>query len=426
MLFGILARSLYAAKIWPFLLAGDAQAYMGDAVRLLSGESFTPYWPPGLSLILSPAVAIGGNSPVAAVVTMLLLYIAFAFLLDHVGRKLASGSVVNLLQLVFALMPAWIHHSVTPLTQLPVAVLMLGIVALWFAYKDKNNTWYLALTGLLLGMMILVRPASLLLLPAIPFLLYFQYRRKAAIWIPLAAGLILITGWQLKAWQMSEQRFFINASNSRNFFLGNNPFTPLYKSWWLGSHEGPLNADRQAYGRLLEAIHDRPDSETDQAYRAEAIRHIQARPDLFLIRTAARVRCFFAFDTFTGAAVIRDFGMSPGFGYFLIAMDAVLYLLLLAGAVVALFLDTHMKRLQKLILLIFAAYALPYFLAFSHPTYHFPLLPLLGLLALGLSGKPMDDRLKELRSLSKQKKTVLILTAIALLAIQIEWIIRMR
>ena len=45
----------------------------------------------------------------------------------------------------------------------------------------------------------------------------------------------------------------VNEANSVNFFIGNNPYTPLYKTWWFGSHgEG----EPGALGHLLETCGD--------------------------------------------------------------------------------------------------------------------------------------------------------------------------
>ncbi len=106
------------------------------------------------------------------------------------------------------------------------------------------------------------------------------------------------------------------------------------------------------------------------------------------------MRTFFAFDTFTGAqlAARTDSRAKKLAGLAVTAADAACYLAVAALALMWL-LAPGDRRAAWVIGLGVLLYAVPYFVTFAHPTYHFPVVPLLGVAAAArLTAAPAPAR----------------------------------
>ena len=378
---GLLLRLAYAAWLGEDLVVGDAAEYLREAQHWLAGRPLPPYWPPGLPWLLLPGLALSGGHPAGAVATMLLLYLLSNGLLFRLLPARHPRLRAFFLAL-FALLPVWVHHSVLPLTQLPVAV--LGLLLLGLLRQGRDLSWRQVLAvGLLLGAMALIRPASLTLLPLALGWLGWQQRQtwRATAWVLLGLGLLLLP-WELHLRQRTGRWIWINEANSRNLFLGNHPAAPDYRSWWLGSHDARQDPRMAGFYAEQDSVYALPQERQAQAFRQLALADIREAPGRFLLRMTHRLRTFWAFDSLTAGFLQAK---SRGLAFLVLLLDALGYWLLLAGAVYAYARPRHpfSRATQGLLLGFMLGYPLPYLLAFSHPTYHLPLLPLLALLASG-------------------------------------------
>jgi hypothetical protein len=140
------------------------------------------------------------------------------------------------------------------------------------------------------------------------------------------------------------------------------------------------------------------------------------RPDLFLLRTLNRVRCFWGFDIFTAANLRGAGGAGRRWFPVAFAMDAIGYLAVagyaffwISAAPARFWTRWETWSLATTIVL----YALPYWVTMSHPTYHFPIiapLALLGVLAQQL-----------IRSSGREARWRGWAGVIVLAVIQVEW-----
>ena len=365
----ILIRIGYAWLNYDHLVEGDAYGYVYTANEMLSGEDFIPFWPPGLPLLLVPGMAFLGDQVWVHMLGMLVIFSLGARLFYRGLRKYLKPKHTNLILAIFAIYPAFIHHAVSPLTHLPVAVCLLG---LFLALIEKKPLWQV---GIWLGIAVMIRPATIVLVPVILFVIW-KHNRPLKTWpVSLLPLFILLTVWQSWTYSMSGHWVWINEANNMNVFLGNNPDTPLYRTWWLGSHQEEGNRDFATYTQIRKEINKIPLSEQGSAYMHEAINHVWDRPDLFVIRTLNRIRCFFAFDTFAGAGLIDRL---PLLGILFLALDAICYIGLGLMIIFAVFYRAENKTSFIMLMggWLILAYALPYFFTISHPTYHLPIVPL--------------------------------------------------
>jgi hypothetical protein len=376
-LLGLFARLLYLIAIAHQPLASDASRYYEMAGNLAMGRHFVPYWPPGLPLYLAAFSSVFGNSDLVARVAMLPSYFVLCFALYKTAYLLTSERACgNLALLPLAFAPGMICAAVEPITETPAAVLMMVVACSLIGVKSGkagSAPWVL---GLAIGCLALLRPASLILLLIVPpYLAWRSKRVMAGIFVCLIPALMVIA-WIGYVHRGTGQLVMINTANTRNFYLGNNPQTPIYRTWWMGSHHEPGAAS--------------PEFDTvsvQKQYSIDARNYIKQYPGLFLVRTFNRVCVFFAFDTYAGAYVIENYGFPRVIGLLIVAADSAIYCVLAVGSILYLATLPGMKDPASgsrdkwinacLLLGLSLLYAVPYFIAFSHPRYHFPLEPLL-------------------------------------------------
>jgi len=229
-------------------------------------------------------------------------------------------------------------------------------------------------------------------------------------------------------WWMTGRLVLINDSNSMNLFYGNNPYTPLYKTWWFGSHWTVDEGVPEGFISLMREIKSRPIDEQQSTMRKLAIEHILKRPDLFIIRSASRFRCFFSFPTITGSMLRSQGIVSTRASLFIILIDGLIYIAIFLTAIIFLCSTDFSSpggRYYKLILLIVSGYALPYWFCYSHPTYNFPVIPLFLVLSMGYLKDLLDkDGRIEWLPLKGKRRVVGILVMLTFFAIQVEWVLR--
>src|SRR5215471_11550296 len=229
---GILIRLVWLLFIANKPLMSDAASYDAMSNQLLAGEAFVPYWPPGLPLYLALVHKLFGPAAIGARLAMLLFYLGTS-LFVHRTTMLFTSSLVsgNLALTLLAISPATIHASVEPLTQLPAAMLLTVIAYCLLRLECGPFAWcgpVLAISGAYLA---LIRPSSLLLLAGLPLYLLWRTRKWVA---PLALTAIagaLVVSWIGYVYERTGQLVKINTANSANFYLGNNPYTPVYRTW---------------------------------------------------------------------------------------------------------------------------------------------------------------------------------------------------
>jgi hypothetical protein len=429
---GLLVRLACFAFLFPHPLKGDASAYEWMAEQLALGNSFTPFYPPGISFYLSTWYSLFGISEPIGRASMLLIYLLLEGLVYLITLRLSDRRAANLAAAMIAVYPTFVIQSIEPLTQLPTGLCLVLLTFLLVRSDSPGRafrTSSLFLYGLILGCLVLIRPSNLLFLVALPVYIAVVSRNLLRAATPLFIAAIILTAWLYKAEMMTGRFVMINDANLSNFFYGNNPYTPLYKTWWFGNHGVGEPEVPKEYSALEQSITSLPPAERDAKLRQVALDHIFSRPDLFIVRTLSRIRSYFAFDTLTGSLLRKNYLVSTPASLLVIGMDAVVYsLIVLLGFLFAIgYRDTALISENFMLSMAIAlVYSVPYWLSFSHPTYHAAIIPLLsvfaGIAAARMSEEPRQ-KLKELFWLSRPRRIVLLISLVLFILIQGEWIL---
>lgn len=414
LLLSVLVRLAYGKFLLLDLWSGDASWYMEAAQALVNKGWADPYWPPALPHLLAGGLFLGIGHHWLGMVLGLGFWVLFFWVLRTVVFERGNNPKGWLLKGIFLLFPAFIHQSVVPLTYLPVAILMLmawqWVAGSWGGHPLKEKIGL----GVVLGLMALFRAASLLMWPV--FLLGYAWNRGSwkSILIPAAIAIMILGIWEARLYAQEDQLILVNSANSYNLYLGNNPWTPDYKTWLLGSEDLHHHPDYTAFYEQIDSVRALPSLEQDGAFRKLAWNHIAAHPLEFAIRVGTRFATLLSFDTLAGATMYKQ---SHGWGILLLILDACCYIALLILAWLG-WTGTKWRSNEHLLwLAVCISYMLPYLLAFSHPTYHLPLLSMFAWSAY--RGDPFSWKALKTRSWMSW----IILTV--LLAFQVVWIVNM-
>lgn len=360
---GLILRLGFAVAKQGDLLGGDGGYYLEAAKALLSGH-WDAYWPPGWPLLLVPVAALGGGWAIAAGWMAAWYLLATALLLRWLTRQGLSFAEKAASLWFWALLPSSVVYGSAPLTQLPFATGVLFCLNYW---PSTNLA-----TGIAAGIATLIRPAS-----GLGWLVALAYgavkHRRAA----LRAGYIGVTVVVVALlWLRLETGRWVpvNEANAYNAYLGNHPDAPDYANWWLGSHGEPGDPRFEAVYGEIAGIRALPDAEQAAVFQKKAREFVWQDPARFTRRVWNRFRVFWAVDTYGAGQV------DGGLRLLLMALEGILYSgfawLVLLGAF------TYPQKQVAWALMAGAGFMVPYLLAFSHPTYHFPLLLILSPVAV--------------------------------------------
>lgn len=414
---GLAVRILYLHLIAHQALMSDAASYNNMAMDLVMGRHFVPFWPPGLPLYLAVVKSLFGGSVLAERLAMLAFYPALSFVLYRTAVSL-TGEVAcgNIALLTLAFSPGMICASVEPVTELPSAVL-LTVVACCLLMVKSGHPYYLPpILGAAIGCMALLRPGSLVILLFVPFYLVWRTRNLVPAMVTCLIPAVIVCSWIVYVRQTTGHLVMINTSNAENLYLGNNPRTPLYRTWWLGSHH-----------ELEDTPALTPDPIAAQArYSKLAWDYIGRHPGLFLLRSFNRVCVFFAFDTYAGAYLIENYGAPKLVGLAVVALDLAIYCVIGIGSIlyIANLSGLNKRSMNGWVLVgLSLVYASPYFLAFSHPRYHFPIEPLFMASAAAFVLPFLKSSIVEPLKISYKRRGGAAIAILLFLLIQIEFVV---
>jgi 4-amino-4-deoxy-L-arabinose transferase-like glycosyltransferase len=389
----LLASAALLRALVAFVLLGampmvsDAHDYVAFALRLAAGDVREAYyWPPGESGLLAAGFAVLGPSiAVARALTVIVSTLTIVFT-ALIARQLAGERAGRAAGWMWAVYPPSVLLCGQAYAQ-HLAALCLAAVAYFGmrAARERRLVLFVA-TALALGLGVLTRPsmASVVLVVGAVWAVA-AYREPAArrgLAIGAATAAVVGLACVLPACAhdaRSGAGWTVSTNNERNFFLGNNPYTPDYKTSHLGQRSlAELDASTRTY---LESFYARPDSRS--AMQNAAVDYVVHHPARTTLRTINRATSFWGFDYLASREIQnwRRWGAVRTLP--LLALEGASYLAVAALALVTLFAlrDMGGAAWRWWLVALALGYELPYAIAFSGGTYHFPVVPLLVPLA---------------------------------------------
>jgi 4-amino-4-deoxy-L-arabinose transferase-like glycosyltransferase len=375
----------------------DAKNYSGQAVDLLHGRTHLPYyWPPGTSYVLAAGYWLFGIHRWVAHLAMLVLNVGAVITTVLLARRLLRNERAALLAgWILALYPGMIMQVSQPDSFDP-ALVGVNLTAL-FALRawDGGRLYDYAAAGVGLGFAALTRPSTLSLLLGLAILAAAAIRRRQEQGLPTGLGRVAIGSAALVACTaatvapavahniVNHQGPTISVNNELNTWLGNNPYTPNYKTDDIGQHPvGSFPPDEQRYLRRF-IYGEIPTRAQRSADLDEAKRFVEHHPAISLWRTLNRIRGFWGFEYSISNTFRVQWGKgakAEGVG---LIFEAGGYCVLAMLTIIGLLFARDLLRPGGLWFLagLVAAFELPYALVYGAGRWHYPVLGLLAVIA---------------------------------------------
>ncbi len=381
-------------------LVSDALEYHKEAVGLLSGTRPRArfYYPPGTTFFLASLYWLFGPGVGIARAGIVLLSAGTAGIVAAITRDLTGNRRFAILAgLLMACYPPVLMLSAQPYSQHLAQFFLGGMAFYWLRTLMSSSRYHglycAILSGIFLGLGCLTRPSMVsvgLVMAVTGVFAFIRHWDKRAWWMAERAAvtfmIFLVCVLPVMFHNQRHQAGFTIANNDiPNLFYSNNRYTPLYRTSLLT--QAPIPSFPPEIRDYILSHRDGPNARKDML--DETLRHISQRPGLFVIRTLNRARAFWGFDYIASRQVQQWLGWG-NFGLCcLLLFEAGGYVLVMTLVIIQLFSNNGSRedRFWKWSLIGFVlAYQLPYCLAFSAGTYHFPVMVLLmPFAALGLA-----------------------------------------
>jgi len=375
-------------------MVSDAREYFDLGARLAAGAPVGAfYWPPGESLALAPWFALFGPDVLVARLVTIAISVGTVVLVTLTARDLAGPRAARAAGWIMALYPPSVLLCGQTYAQHLAALCLAGIAYAGLRAARTGHLPSFAATGVAFGLGYLTRPSMISVAPVVAFVwgaaILRRSRGRGPMLVGAAGALCIALGCLVPAcWHDARAGagWTVSTNNERNLFLGNNPYTPDYKTSHLGQRSlDELDPETRAY---LASFYERPDARG--AMQREALSYVLTHPGRTALRTLNRATSFWGFDYLAAREIQKwaDFGSRAALP--LLAIEGGSYLLVATLAIAALFAMRGVgdRGAKGWLLALALAYELPYALAFSGGTYHFPVMVLIVPLAAIAAAAP--------------------------------------
>ena len=373
----------------------DEQHYATIATNLVHGDGFSrePGWPTSIRPPLFPFMVatiwrLAGAGDVTAVrLAQIPLSLLTAWTGYLIGRRLYNDRVGLLAAIGITFYPSLLFSGVLVLSEtLFTCLLMLALLACLLVI-DRRSPWTALVAGAGVGAAALTRsimwPSIAVLVGAVLVGLPGSFRSRVRIVAALVLGYAIVVGpWSLRNTLLQRSFVVVDTMGGLNLMMGNYAHTPEDRMWDAVSLTG-----EKAWDHLLPPL--APDGSRwtegtkDKWAQRQAFSYIMAHPATALRRTLLKLADFWGIERDFVAGVEHGLYRPPAWIWVPIGIAiGVLYVALMVLGVLGLCMSRHANwRAHLLMIGLIVFMSAIYALAFGHPRYHLPLVPILAIYA---------------------------------------------
>lgn len=366
----------------------DGPSYRQQALEMIDGSVGFFYFPPGTAIVAAPFyVAFGPtiHTDHAIAVTFWTLFtIASAALAWQLCSDKRQAWIATIMA-VF--LPHGLLATCTISSQPLTAALFAGGLSLAIAAYSSERFLLWSIACVLMSLSVITRPATLLVscLALAAVLVVWKSRSHLRLKSSMALIVLLLTHAAAMLPVMFHnaahgQGFTLSTNNEWNLLVGNNPYTPDYKTGHFGQRTfDQLPDDARAYLRQM-LPHEQPAYATLNQrgqMKDSALAYIADHPIRTLHRVTNRFRGFFGMDYTASRELQNTYGLSGTITAVLLLVEGAGFVVILILCLAGMILGVKSKLRNLLILMLVGASMAPYIIAFSVAKYHTVILPLL-------------------------------------------------
>lgn len=372
----------------------DGPSYRQQALEIIDGKAGYFYFPPGTAIASVPFYAVFGRSIHVDHAVAVTFWMLFTVACAAIAWQLCSDKRQAWIATIMAVfLPHGLLATCTISSQPLTAALFAASICLAIvAYKNERLSYW-TLACILMSMSVITRPATLLVsfLAAGALLVIWKRHSRIRARVGLALMVLTICHVAVMLPVMSHnasqgQGYTLSTNNEWNLLVGNNPFTPDYKTGHFGQRTfDKLPDDARAYLRQI-LPHEQPAFATlsqRACMKDSAVAYIANHPIRTLYRVTNRFRGFWGMDYTASREIQNTYGLSGKVTAILLFFEGAGFLAILVLWLTGMLTGGVGKPANQLTLLLVAASMAPYLVAFSVAKYHTVVLPLLFPLSAG-------------------------------------------
>jgi 4-amino-4-deoxy-L-arabinose transferase-like glycosyltransferase len=393
----VLALAL-VVRVVLLALAGDLRLVMDEtqyqeiAVNLVEGRGFMIYdrptsWrPPLYPFALSLVYRVAGTTdPMAARVFQVALSLINLALVYLLGRRLFGERTAVAAALVFALYPSLLFYNNHLLTEVLFTCLLTLTAYCLARYLDSARAVFLAAAGAALALTVLTREVLWPMVGVMALGAGHVTGWRVGAWsrhvLALGAALLLlVTPWAIRNTLLQGTPTFVATNGGVVLYEGNYEHTPLDRPWRAHAIDDDLKVRRLLPPGISEG-------ERQAIATQRALAFMRAHPGLTIHRSLVKMANVWGLEReVVGLILAGEYGAVGRLGA--LALSSAIfatYVITLLGGVVGLCFAVARRgpamafHLFTAVLVAFVTLA--HALAFGHPRFHLPLMPLFALYA---------------------------------------------
>jgi 4-amino-4-deoxy-L-arabinose transferase-like glycosyltransferase len=382
---------LYAFTDVPLLR--DEVEYHEIATNVVEGRGFamegrlTSWRPPLYPFFLAALYFLTGTTdPVVPRIAQGLLSLALVIVVYGLGRKLFGASVGVGAAAITALYPSFLFVNNHLLTEV-LFTFLLTLTGYCFAtYLETRRLGAVLAAGICLALAALTREVVLpLVAPMAILVAYVTYPRLSRMALhTVSLGLavaIVITPWVVRNTVLQGTLTTIATNGGPTFLSGNNEYTPAERPWQQHGFPAELR------WRQLVPRGERTEGERQQLAYQKGLEFIRTHPGLTLQRAVIKSANVWGLERdVVGTFLSGGYGESARAGVLpataaIFGIYAFTLLAGLTGLSFALARSASMRPFHLFVVVLLVAMTLAHALAFGHPRYHLPLMPIVAVYA---------------------------------------------
>ncbi len=353
------------------------KSFVGDEVFFRA--PLYPYW-------LALVYRLSGSSITAAVLCQHLIGAASASLVYLLARQYFRVSVATIAGFTMALYWPLIYFEGELLIVTMVVFLDVGVLLLLTRAIRSKRTLDFVLAGLVFGLSAIARPSILIVVVAVPFVLYIHSRRsQARVWLYqtgwMIAGLaVVVTPVLIRNYVVGRDIVPIASQGGVNFYIGNNlqsngtqARVPGTRADLYGTYHGAIELAEQESGRSLKP------SEVSNHYFKKGMSFIVSSPREATSLTARKFYYFWGGVERSNSKYIQFYWDRFGLGKIPLPGFWIVGPLALLGG----FLFWRRRKELALLYVFVAAYMIGVVVFFVNARFRLPVVPVLILFSSG-------------------------------------------
>lgn len=406
----------------------DGPSYRQQALEMIDGSAGYFFFPPGTAVASIPFYVTFGRSLHVDHAVAISFWTLFTIACAALAWALCNDKKVAWIATTMAVfLPHGILATCTISSQPLTAAFVAGALTCAIHAYSSRSMFLWSISCILLSFAVVARPAAMLLTVASAGALLYLWRRRyvQSRQMLIAVCLLVVTHSIMLLPVMlhnnaNGQGYTLSTNNEWNLLVGNNPYTPDYKTGHFGQRTfDKLEPEARAY--LTDILpHQQPAYATyseRMAMKDSATSYVLHHPLRTIYRMTNRFRGFWGMDYTASRELQNVYHLSNHSTLVLLALEGGGFVFVLFLAIIGLYLRLD-KRINLMAIIVITASIAPYLIAFAVAKYHTIVLPLL--FPLSASALLLITSQSERKILTDNHRIALVFIAVTTALIQVE------